>query len=584
VTRWQHQCRLSFAPVRSRIRAVLSMALPALDVLVACRINNTRTFLIAWVTLTAVALSPSAAKAQPAPVPASAHCRSESPFRYSSAHSSWTGWSTSATNTRFQGAAGAGLRARNVPKLKLKWAFALADESNARSQPAVDNGRIFFGTGRGAVYSLDARSGCIEWTTRIAGAIRSALVIGPTGHGSHAAIYFGAGHNAYALDATTGKQLWKVPIAETAAAMITAAPLLHQGVLYFGLSSFEERLAASPSYQCCTFRGSVVALKADTGKLLWQTYTIPSAPKPTENNKTGVQMYGPSGAAVWSTPTFDAKQDRLYVATGDNYSQPATKTSDAVLALNAKNGRMLWRQQLTSGDAYNIACLYPGPQIKSANCPPPAGPDFDFGQPPILVSLGGGRRELVIGQKSGVVYALDPDRDGAIVWRTRVGKGGTLGGVMWGSATDGRNLYVAVSDLRFNGIELPNPNEGGGLFALDLKTGNKAWGTLPPRVCGDLMVGCSPAQSQAVTAIPGVVFSGSMDGHMRAYATSDGKILWDFDTHRQYTTVTGEPANGGSLNGPGPVVADGMVYVNSGYGLFGGMEGNVLLAFSMNGH
>lgn len=584
MTNWQHQCRLSFALSSSRIRAFLAMAIVSLGVFIAGRTADAGTFLITWVTLIAVALYPSVGVAQPAPLPASAHCRSGPPFRYSSAHSSWTGWSTSATNTRFQDMAGAGLRAKDVPKLKLKWAFALEDESIARSQPAVDDGRIFFGTERGAVYSLDARSGCIEWATRITGAIRSALAIGPTGHGSQAAVYFGAGHDAYALDATTSRQLWKVPIARNPAAMITAAPLLHRGVLYFGVSSFEERLAASPSEECCTFRGSVVALKADTGKLLWRTYTIAKAPEPTEKNKSGVQMYGPSGAAVWSTPTFDAKRDRIYVATGDNYSHPATKTSDAVLALDARNGRLFWRQQLTSGDAYNLACLYPGSGINSANCPPPAGPDFDFGQPPILVSLGGGRRELVIGQKSGVAYALDPDRGGAVLWRTRVGKGGTLGGMEWGSATDGRNVYVAVSDLRYDGIELPNPDQGGGLFALDLRTGKTTWDTSPPRACRELMVGCSPAQLQAVTAIPGVVFSGSMDGHIRAYSTSDGKILWDFDTDHQYTTVNGEPANGGSLSGPGPVIAGGMVYVSSGYGLFGGMEGNVLLAFSVDGH
>ena len=346
MTNCQHQCRLSLALDSTRIRAFVTTAtaIAARGVFVGSRIANAGTFLIAWLTLIAVALNPGAGVAQAAPAPASANCRSESLFRYSSAHSSWTGWSMSATNTRFQDAMGAGLRAEDVPKLKLKWAFALGSESNARSQPAVDNDRIFFGTERGAVCSLDAHSGCIEWTTRITGAIRSALVIGPTGHESHAAVYFGAGHDAYALDATTGKQIWQVRITRHLAAMIAAAPLLYRDVLYFGVSSFEERLAASPSYQCCTFRGSVVALQADTGKLLWRTYTIDKASKATDKNQAGVWMYGPSGAAVWSTPTFDAERDRLYVATGDNYSHPATKTSDAVLALNARNGRLLWQQ------------------------------------------------------------------------------------------------------------------------------------------------------------------------------------------------------------------------------------------------
>ncbi|MGH9689145.1 MAG: PQQ-binding-like beta-propeller repeat protein [Candidatus Acidiferrales bacterium] len=543
---------------------------------------------------TAVALylsaSLTAPKAAPLAPPSSAFCAaSAAPFRYSSKGAMWAGWSTSAANTRFQDAAAAGLTAADIPRLKLKWAFSLGDQTNARSQPAVDDGRIFFGTDS-AAYSLDARSGCIEWTTKVEGAIRSALVIGPAGRGQRAAVYFGAGKNAYALDASTGKQLWKVPAAKHFAAIITAAPLLHKGVLYFGISSYEEALGPLPGYQCCTFRGSVVALKADTGKLLWRTYTITKVPQPTEKNKAGVEMYGPSGAAVWSTPTFDAKRDRLYVATGDNYSHPTTETSDAVLALDAKTGKLLWRRQMTSGDAFTNACSIPG----SPNCPPPAGHDFDFGQPPILVSLGGGRRELVIGQKSGLAYALDPDRDGAVLWQTRVGKGGPLGGMMWGSASDGRNVYVAESDLGFKGVIpdknsaqgyrlLPNPNQGGGLFALDLKRGEKIWGALPPAACGD-RVGCSPAQSQAVTAIPGVVFSGALDGHIRAYSTSDGKILWDFDTAHKFPTLNGEPAHGGSLDGPGPVIAGGMLFVSSGYGQFGGMPGNVLLAFSTEGH
>ena len=525
-----------------------------------------------------------------APVPASALCgKTAQPFRFSSTSPAWTGWSTDVNNWRFQNSTGAGLAAADVPKLKLKWAFSLGDEISARSQPAVAGGRVFFGTATGSVYSLDARTGCIDWTSKIDGSIRSALVVGPTEDGKHAAVCFGAGQNAYAFDAATGTQLWKVRIADHFASMITAAPLLYRGVLYFGVSSFEEALPPMPTYECCTFRGSVVALKADTGELLWRTYTIASAPQPTEKNKAGVQMHGPSGAGVWSTPTFDAERGIVYVATGDDYSHPAAETSDAVLALDAKTGKLLWSRQVTVGDVFNNACTFPG----NPNCPPPSGKDLDFGQPPMLVALAGGRTELLIGQKSGVAYALDPDKEGAILWQTRVGDGGSLGGMMWGSATDGQRMYVAESDLGFAGIApdkstaqgyrlLLNSNQGGGLFALDLKTGEKVWSALPPHDCG-ARDNCSPAQSQAVTGIPDVVFSGSLDGHIRAYATSDGKVLWDVDTARDYTTVNGPPARGGSLDGPGPVVANGMLYVNSGYGQFGGMPGNVFLAFSVDG-
>lgn len=537
----------------------------------------------------AIYLSPKATpKAEP--VPASAFCsKTAQPFRLSSSSPAWTGWSTGADNGRFQNAAAAGLTVADVPKLKLKWAFSLGEEISARSQPAVAGGRIFFATSTGAVYSLNAQTGCIYWTTTVAPGARSAVVLGP-GKGNKSAVYFGAGRNAYALDADTGALLWKSPVADHFAAIITDAPLLHRGVLYFGVSSFEETLPPLATYECCTFRGSVVAVKADSGDVLWRTYTIADAPQPTGKNTAGAQMYGPSGAAVWSTPTYDEKRDIVYVATGDDYSHPAAKTSDSVLALNAKNGKLLWSRQVTEGDVYNNACAMPG----NPGCPPPAGHDFDFGQSPILVEPAKGRRELVIGQKSGVAYALDPDKEGAILWQTRVGTGGPLGGIMWGSASDGEKVYVAESDLAFKGIApdknaaqgyrlLLNSNQGGGLFALDLKTGDKVWSTPPPHDCGD-RDNCSPAQSQAVTAIPNVVFSGSLDGHLRAYSTSDGKILWDVDTARDYTTLNGQSARGGSLDGPGPVVANGVLYVSSGYGQYGGMPGNVLLAFSVDGH
>lgn len=522
--------------------------------------------------------------------PASAFCaKTSEQFRFSTSGPSWTGWSTDVDNWRFQNSTAAGLTAADVPKLKLKWAFNLGDEISARSQPAVSGGRMFFGTATGSVYSLDAHTGCIYWTSTIEGGIRSALVVGPGKNAKHAAVYFGAGHDAYALDAETGAKLWKARIGEHFASIITAAPLLHRGVLYFGVSSFEETLPPIPTYECCTFRGSVVALKAETGKLLWRTYTIASAPQPTEKSKTGSQMYGPSGAAIWSTPTFDEKHEVIYVATGDDYSHPAAQTSDAVLALDAKTGKLLWSKQVTTEDVYNNACAIPG----NANCPPPSGGDFDFGQPPMLVASAGGRRELVIGQKSGIAYALDPDKEGAILWQTRLGSGGPLGGIMWGAATDGQKMYVANSDLKFKGIApdktsaqgfrlLLNGNQGGGLFALDLQTGAKVWSAPPAHECGD-RDNCSPGQSQAATAIPDVVFSGSLDGHIRAYSASDGKILWDVDTAREFTTVNGQTAHGGSLDGPGPVVADGMLYVSSGYGQYGGMPGNVLLAFSVEG-
>ncbi len=514
--------------------------------------------------------------------PASAFCDPAAP-RVRDVMRQWIRWGVDFENTRFQSAAAAGISASDVPKLKLKWAFGLGETNSVRAQPSVAGGQIFVGSESGTVYSLDARTGCIYWTFQAEGAVTAAPAI------SASAAYFGDQKaNAYAVDAATGKLQWKVHLDDHFAARVTAASLLFNNVLYVPLASFEEVLALSPSYECCTFRGSLVALDTATGKRIWKTYTIAEAPQPTKISKTKAQLRGPSGASVWSAPTFDAKRDVIYVATGNNYSDPPTPTSDAVIALRGKTGEVLWSKQLTPNDANNSGCSMPS----KANCPDSDGPDFDFGQPPILVSLGGGRRALVIGQKSGMAHGLDPDRQGEILWQTKVGQGGVLGGAQWGSAADHDNMYVAVSDLKITGIVADktvaegyrlaaDPNQGGGLFALRLATGEKIW-SAKPAPCGDRKR-CSPAQSAAVTAIPAVVFSGSVDGHLRAYSAATGEVVWDIDTVREYETVNGQKAHGGSLDGGGPVIASAMLYVNSGYGQWGGMPGNVLLAFSVDG-
>jgi polyvinyl alcohol dehydrogenase (cytochrome) len=519
------------------------------------------------------------------PAPASAFCDASAPPRIRTATvresvSQWIRWGVDLQNTRFQNAAAAGLTAADLPKLKLKWAFGLGETSAARAQPSIDGRQLFVGSEAGTVYSLDARTGCIYWTFQAEGSVTAAPSI------ASGSLYFGDQRaNAYALDASTGKLQWKVHLDDHFAARVTAASLLYKNVLYVPIASFEEVLPLSPSYECCTFRGSVVALNAATGARIWKTYTIAQAPQPTKVSKSKAQLRGPSGASIWSAPTYDEKRDAIYVATGNNYSDPPTETSDAVLALSRKTGEILWSKQLTSKDADNSGCSSPF----KTNCPDSNGPDFDFGQSPILVSLGDGHRALVIGQKSGMAHGLDPDRQGEILWQTRVGQGGPLGGSQWGSAADRENMYVAVSDLSITGIVLDktaaegyrltvNSKQGGGLFALKLGTGEKVWSATPPP-CGD-RARCSPAQSAPVTVIPGVVFSGSLDGHLRAYSTATGEVVWDMDTAREYDTVNGQKARGGSLDAAGAVIVGGMLYVNSGYGQWGGTPGNVLLAFS----
>lgn len=498
----------------------------------------------------------------------------------------WNGWGVGGSNHRFQPAAMAKLGAGDVPKLKLKWAFGYPGDVMAYAQPTVVGGRIFVGSAGRRVYSLDAKSGCIYWATRTEGFVRSAITV------ENNTAYFGDGRaNIYALNASTGKQVWKTQVESHPEARITGALQFHEGKLYVPVSSFEEGAGANPMYECCTFRGSVVSLDATTGKLLWKTHTIAEEAKPTKKNAAGTQLRGPSGAAVWSSPTIDAKAKVLYVATGDNYSEPAAGMTDSIIAMDLATGKILWFQQMTKGDVWNLAC---GMGLKSigvaeTNCPDQDAPDSDFGSSPILVNLTGSKRALIAGQKSGAVYALDPDNKGKLIWQTKLGKGGKVGGVQWGPAVDHDKAYVAISDavVKFAPDEKAgigtslDPKQGGGLFALRLSDGEKLWYTKPAE-CGN-RTPCSPAQSQAVTLIPGVVFSGSQDGHFRAYSAKDGKVIWDFDTFREFQTVNKVPARGGAIDGPGATVVDGMVYVNSGYAFTGGMGGNVLLAFSIDG-
>ena len=449
------------------------------------------------------------------------------------------------------------------------------------------------GSQGGKVYSLDASSGCTYWEYDAGKPVRSAVVVGPSAGGW--AAYFGdLGGKVHSVDAVTGKALWTARIEDHPAAVITGGPTLVGATLFVPVSSFEEVTGANPNYSCCTFRGSVVALEASTGKVLWKAYTIPEPAKPGAVNSKGVQLMGPSGAAVWSAPTFDAASRRVYVTTGDNYSDPPSATSDAILAFDSNSGELTWSRQMTSGDAYNLACG----RTVAVNCPEANGPDYDFGSSALLAELPGGKRILIGAQKSGVVTALDPDRAGEIVWQKRVGNGGKLGGVQWGVAADQRNVYVAVSDVKIVVVPAGTPGAqaiangssraflldaktGGGLVALKLDTGEEVWRTPPPG-CGEVP-GCSPAQSAAVTAIPDVVFSGGLDGRIRAYSSEDGRILWDVDTKGEVRTVNGVAAHGGSIDGAGPVVVGGMLYVSSGSGASGGAPGNVLLAYSVDG-
>src|ERR1700689_165899 len=351
----------------------------------------------------------------------------------------WASWGGGLANTRFQSAKDAGLSAEDLPRLKLKWAFAFPDTSTMRSQPAVYRGKVFAGGQDGSVYALDMRTGCVYWATTVQSQVRSGITVGEAG--GNPALFFGdsAGF-VYALDAASGKQLWKARADDHPASTMTATPVYYKDLLYVGSASREEALSVSPGYLCCTFRGSESALDAATGKLLWKTYTIPDVAKAGAKTRLGSAAWGPSGVGVWTAPVLDPERDTMYVTTGDNYSDPPTAMSDSLLALRLSTGEILWSKQFTAKDAWNSSCQLAG----KVNCPDADGPDFDFASSAILVTLPNAKRALLLGQKSAVIYAVDPDRRGQILWQARIGKGGTVGGIEWGSATDGRNIYVAL--------------------------------------------------------------------------------------------------------------------------------------------
>jgi polyvinyl alcohol dehydrogenase (cytochrome) len=575
-----HDAANSRTPSRSVLQSmtfeevVRSLSTGSMASIVQERTNAERTAIAAFITM-------KGSKTPPASADVSGHCAQNAVgFPQALDGPRWNGWGADLGNSRFQPAAMAGLTQDQAPLLQLKWAFGFPRSSSAVAQPTIVGGLVFVGGGDREVYALDAKSGCTRWAFATEAVVRTAISFAPISGAEQFAVFFGdVRANAYAVNATTGALIWKTKVEDHPAARITGSPTLYSGILYVPVSSLEEVTGSPPSYECCTFRGSVVALDIATGRQVWKGYTIPEAPHPTKRNAMATQLYGPSGAAVWSAPTIDVQRGAIYVTTGDNYSDPPSETSDAIVAFELATGRMLWHWQATANDSYVVSCF--SADRSNTNCPESNGPDHDFGQSPILVSLRTGQRVLVVGQKSGVVHALDPDQEGKILWQTRVGKGGALGGIMWGSAADQDHVYVANSDVRFSpgGDRLLDPNAGGGLFALDL-AGGKISMQVPPVPCGSRSR-CSPALSAAVTAIPGVVFSGGVSGYLRAYATDDARLLWEVDTARDYATVNSVSARGGAMDGPGPTIVDGLLYVNSGYGQWGGLPGNVLLAFEV---
>ena len=497
----------------------------------------------------------------------------------------WNGWSPTLDNARF--VAEPGIATADVAKLKVKWAFAFA--GGVGSQPTVVGGRVYLGTGAGKVYALDAESGCIHWRAEIKGGIRAALSLGaldrPSGAGGKLAVFAGdRSGGMHAFDAATGEQLWSVKLESNPFATVTGSPALYEGRLYVPMSSTEEISPFVPGYQCCKFRGQVIALDAATGTEIWRTYTVADEPKVFRTAEDGTPIFGPAGAAVWSAPTIDPRRGLLYVATGDSYTDAPNIGADAVIAMDLLTGKIAWVNQITENDNYLVGCT--GQPGQPASCPLVLGPDHDFGASPVLRDLPGGKSILIAGQKSGEVIAVDPDRGGAIVWRARLSPGSALGGIEWGLAADDSLVFVPIADPF-----LPKEEARRGLFALRVADGALAWSAPAPEPdCavapkGSLVNICTSGLSTAPTVIPGAAFVGSMDGFLRAYDPADGKVVWSLDlgqTSFQPLNASA-PMKGDTMNAAGATVAGGTVYQISGYQASNPAAMNLLLAFTVDG-
>ncbi len=503
-------------------------------------------------------------------------------------------WGLGRDNTRH--AQGVGIDRRNVERLALQWSIALPAVTTMRSQPVVAGDTVFVGSKGGHLLALDRRSGCVRWSFKTDAPVHSALTLDRTPDGV-ATIFFADEMAAvHAVDATTGRLRWRERVKWFPTSIVSGPATYYDGRLYVPVSSFEVAAAGLPTHECCRSHGGVAALDAMTGAALWRFDTTAHAAK-TTINRDGVQMWGPSGAVVWNAPTVDAKRGALYFGTGQNSSSPATDTSDAIIALDLRTGAKRWVFQALADDAWNAACLAGG-----ASCPAENGPDFDFGAAVMLVE----RRQgdlLVAGQKSGEVFALDPDRNGAVVWRNRVGSGSSNGGVHHGLATDGRRVYVPIADPeRKVAGYVPKP----GVYALALEDGKALWSRPVQRGCtfdprdaplvglAEMAKGRSErspwpecsyyyGQSAAAVVANGIVYAGALDGKLRLLDADSGRELRVIDTKLAFTANNGVEGHGGAIDVGGAIVDGDQLFVLSGYGMFGQMPGNMLLVYGLDG-
>lgn len=461
-------------------------------------------------------------------------------------------------------------------RLSPTWTYAAHGDISAT--PSVYDGVVYVPDWGGYLDAVSVATGQAIWSYPISnydGVAGSMARDTPAVYGNEIILGDQNGGHVFAVDRATGKLIWSTQVDTHPLAVITANPVVYNGVAYVGVSSMEELASINPNYPCCTFRGSMVALDATTGAMLWKTYTVPD---------NGGTPGGYSGGAVWDTPAINPVTGLIYFGTGNNYTVPSDVTTceaaanppgtghctapddyfDALLALNLTTGQVAWSTKSIAYDAFTGACLYQEPW-----CPSPAGPDYDMGGsgPNLMAIINNGQPEQVvgIGQKSGMYWLFDA-ATGQVLWHTLVGPGSALGGIEWGTAYDGHHIYVAIS----NADHIPYNPTGNGVLDTGTTLTGGSWAALDPATGEILWQTADPSGSWdpgAVSTAGGVVFAGSMDGTMYALNGGTGAIEWNY-------------ASGGSVNS-GAAIAGGDVFWGSGYGHFGlGTPGGNLYMFS----
>jgi len=477
----------------------------------------------------------------------------------------------------------AGLSTADVKDLELAWVLAFPRASTMRAQAAVAGDTLFLPvTDEARVFATDISGDrpCFRWVYTSNVPLRTNVAYGVLPSGRAVIAFADAAVNVHLVDARSGKLIWKTNVGRWDLSNATGTPQIVGNRVYMPVSASEINFGGEDSHECCKTHGMFVALDARSGRIAWRYETMPDA-KPVRDRGDGRMLWGPSGAPIWSSPVVDERRGLIYVGTGEATSAPAADTTDAILALEMKTGRLRWKFQATPDDIFLTSCLR---RPQGLNCPKEGRMlDVDFGASAILARRPDGGEVLLAGQKSGMLWALDPDT-GRLLWNREFGKGSPLGGIHWGMAVDGRNVFVPIH--KFPDAQGNDPNQTPGLHAVDYTTGEVRWSFVAEADCsGDRRARvptchANTGLSSPPTVIDGAVFAGSVDGFLRAFDAGTGQLLWQYDVARPLTGVNGVAGHGGAIDNASIVAANGYVFVNSGYAIMGGERpGNLFLAF-----